>query len=112
MDMKKKEKDVDTKIDELARMVASGFTDVHSEIHELRDEFKADMKFLRGDIDIMLDRHIGTFRKDYDELAARVTYTAAGNYTATLTDTTDNKGTGGPYPIISTATITVTSVLK
>ena len=27
---------------------------------------------LRGDIDIMLDRHIGTFRKDYDELAARV----------------------------------------
>ena len=27
---------------------------------------------LRGDIDIMLDRHIGTFRKDYDDLAARV----------------------------------------
>lgn len=63
-------------IDDLARMVASGFTETQKEtrdgLAELRDEFKADMKFLRGDIDIMLDRHIGTFRKDYDELAARV----------------------------------------
>lgn len=33
---------------------------------------KEDLTHLRGDIDIMLDRHIGTFRKDYDELAARV----------------------------------------
>lgn len=74
--MKKKEKNIDTKIDELARMVASGFTETQKETRDglagLRDEFKADMKFLRGDIDIMLDRHIGTFRKDYDELAARV----------------------------------------
>lgn len=95
--MKKKEKDIDTKIDELAQTVASGFAglrkeirgvrsdlgevhdelkgdiaNLHNDIGELRDEFKADMKFLRGDIDIMLDRHIGTFRKDYDELAARV----------------------------------------
>lgn len=74
--MKKKEKSIDTKIDELAGMVASGFTDVHKEMNDgfadLRNEFKADMKFLRGDIDIMLDRHIGTFRKDYDDLAARV----------------------------------------
>lgn len=76
-------KDTDTKIDELARMVASGFTetqketrdgmaDLHGEMTDLRAEIKADMKFLRGDIDIMLDRHIGTFRRDYDELAARV----------------------------------------
>ena len=41
-------------------------------MHEIRDELKGDMKFLRGDIDIMLDRHIGTFRKDYDDLARRV----------------------------------------
>jgi hypothetical protein len=33
---------------------------------------RADLLHLRGDIDIMLDRHIATFRKDYDELAARV----------------------------------------
>ena len=36
------------------------------------------------------------------------TYTAAGSYTATLTDTTDNKGSGGPYPIIGSVTIKVT----
>ena len=60
-----KDKDVEGKIDDLAQMVARGFT-------ELREEFKADMNHLRGDIDIMLDRHIGTFRKDYDDLAARV----------------------------------------
>ena len=76
LNMKKKEKNVDVKIDELARMVAQGFTDTQKEMHEgfadLRSEFKGDMKFLRGDIDIMLDRHIGTFRKDYDDLAARV----------------------------------------
>ncbi|MBI4066024.1 hypothetical protein HY412_02455 [Candidatus Kaiserbacteria bacterium] len=74
--MKKKKKNIDTKIDELARMVAQGFTDTQKEtrdgLSELRNEFKADMKFLRGDIDIMLDRHIGTFRKDYDDLARRV----------------------------------------
>jgi SMC interacting uncharacterized protein involved in chromosome segregation len=67
-----KGKDVDAKIDELAQMVASGFTETQNEIHEIRDELKGDMKFLRGDIDIMLDKHIGTFRKDYDELTRRV----------------------------------------
>jgi|GEM_PF-6947096 hypothetical protein len=36
------------------------------------------------------------------------TYTAAGNYVATLIDTTDNKGNGGPYPIVGTVTIKVT----
>jgi hypothetical protein len=61
-----KEKNIDTKIDELARMVAQGFTDTRKEIQDVRNELKADMKFLRGDIDIMLDRHIGTFRKDYE----------------------------------------------
>ena len=53
-------------------MVAGGFTETQKEIRGVRDELKGDMKFLRGDIDIMLDKHIGTFRKDYDELISRV----------------------------------------
>ena len=75
------------KIDKLARMVAKGFantatkedlTDIRrematkQEMANLRTELKGDMINLRNDIDIMLSRHIGTFRKDYDELAARV----------------------------------------
>ena len=95
--MKKREKSIDAKIDELTQTVAGGFAelrkevrgvrnelsevhdelkgdiaDLHNDMTGFRDEFKGDMKFLRGDIDIMLDRHIGTFRKDYDDLAARV----------------------------------------
>jgi hypothetical protein len=44
------------------------------ELAALRAEMatKDDLAHLKGDIDIMLDRHISTFRKDYDELAARV----------------------------------------
>lgn len=84
-----KDKDIEAKIDDLAQMVARGFTEVRDEFKEVRQEFredlaelreemreifatKEDLVHLRGDIDIMLDRHIGTFRKDYDELAARV----------------------------------------
>jgi hypothetical protein len=71
-----KDTNIETKIDDLAGMVARGFTEVRAEMkelgEELRSEFKAEMTHLRGDIDIMLDRHIGTFRKDFDELAARV----------------------------------------
>ena len=92
------DKGVEAKIDDLARMVADGFTEVHSEIKELRDTMptqddlaelkneigelrqetvtKADLERLRGDLDIMLDimldKHMGIFRKDFDELAARV----------------------------------------
>ncbi|MEK7511154.1 MAG: hypothetical protein AAB582_02880 [Patescibacteria group bacterium] len=64
----------DQKIDELAGMIAQGFTELKQEIVEVRDVMatKSDLAHLRGDIDIMLDRHIGTFRRDYDELAARV----------------------------------------
>ena len=73
------------KIDKLARMVAMGFDEVKEDISDirnkmatkgdltnLRSELKGDMSNLQNDIDIMLSRHIGTFRKDYDELAARV----------------------------------------
>lgn len=76
-------KEVEEKIDDLARMVAEGFTEVRGDFkavrdemrelgEELRTEFKSEMSRLRGDIDIMLDKHIGIFRKDFDELAARV----------------------------------------
>jgi polyhydroxyalkanoate synthesis regulator phasin len=78
-----KDTDIEAKIDDLARMVADGFTEVRAEFKtvraemqemgdELRSEFKSEMARLRGDLDIMLDKHIGVFRKDFDELAARV----------------------------------------
>ena len=83
-----REKGTDTKIDELARMVANGFSEAHKDISRVETKVehieekvegieenyttKEDLIRLRGDIDIMLDKHIGTFRKDYDELAARV----------------------------------------
>ena len=69
------------KIDKLARMVADGFTNVESRFDHVESKIaiiesniatKDDLANLRNEIDIMLDRHIGTFRKDYDELAARV----------------------------------------
>ncbi|MGE0521366.1 MAG: hypothetical protein AB7P78_20515 [Candidatus Binatia bacterium] len=77
-----KDTDIEAKIDDLARMVAQGFSEQRKEfkadLADLRAELRAEMATkddlarLKGDIDIMLDRHIGTFRKDYDELAARV----------------------------------------
>lgn len=82
-----KDTDIEAKIDDLARMVAGGFTEVRGELKDIRDTMatqddladirqematKADLEHLRGDIDIMLDKHIGIFRKDFDELAARV----------------------------------------
>ena len=62
-----KDKDIEAKIDDLAQMVARGFMEIREDMAT-----KEDLVHLRGDIDIMLDRHIGTFRKDYDELAGRV----------------------------------------
>lgn len=75
-------------------MVAGGFTEMRSEMKELHDMMatqddlaeirddigelrqnivtKIDLEHFRGDLDIMLDKHIGIFRKDFDELAARV----------------------------------------
>jgi hypothetical protein len=71
-----KDTDIEAKIDDLAQIVARGFaeqrTEFKNDLADLREEFKGDMIRLRGDIDIMLYRHIGTFRKDYDDLASRV----------------------------------------
>jgi len=52
-------------IEELTQMTARGFS-------EVQENTSQDITQLRGDVDIMLDRHIGTFRKDYDDLARRV----------------------------------------
>ncbi len=63
-------------------MVAGGFERVDKRFEAVDKRFEAvdkrfdhvyeDMKVLRTDIDIMLSHHIGTFRRDYDDLAARV----------------------------------------
>ena len=82
--MAKKGRGVDAKLDELAQIMAGGFADtatkvdleeMRGEMHRdfaTKQEFQDGLHTLRGDIDIMLDHHIGTFRKDYDELASRV----------------------------------------
>ena len=73
-------------IDGLAVMVAHGFGRVDERFEKVdekfdlvnkkidlgRNELKGDISGLKNDIDVMLSRHIGTFRKDYDDLAARV----------------------------------------
>lgn len=68
-------KDTDAKIDELAQMVARGFSEVHKEIGELREELRGEIedtkKELTGQIQA-LDKHLIMFRKDHDELATRV----------------------------------------
>lgn len=73
------------KIDKLAQMVARGFADTNTQIDSIDSRIatieskmatKEDLANLGSRMttkfDIMLDRHIGTFRKDYDELAKRV----------------------------------------
>lgn len=80
-----KDTDIEAKIDDLARMVVAGFSEIRGDMATKADledlatkadladmATKADLAHLRGDIDIMLDKHIGIFRKDFDELAARV----------------------------------------
>ncbi len=80
--MKKDKKEMS--IDDLATMVASGFSEVTSTMatkdelkdglksvrNELKDELKDVVK--KDDLEESMNRHIGTFRKDYDELASRV----------------------------------------
>ena len=81
-------------IDRLGRMVADGFaktatkaevatireevTTIREEVTTLREEMvtKKELQTVltafRSDIDFLFERHIGTFRRDYDELARRV----------------------------------------
>lgn len=77
--MKKGRNSKNTTIDDLAVMVAGGFKrvdekfeHVDKKIEFVRSEIKGDIFELRNDIDVMLSRHLGTFRKDYDDLATRV----------------------------------------
>lgn len=78
-------KTTDEKIDLLARMVEKGFSEVRADIDDLarstaqgfsdvRDDIatKADLESLENHVGVMLDKHIGTFRGDYDALAIRV----------------------------------------
>lgn len=60
-------KSTDQKIDELAAMVARGFSDLES-----RMVTKEDLAALRRDMDIVLDRHVGTLRRGHDTLTTRV----------------------------------------
>src|ERR1700730_6489658 len=48
-----KDKDIEAKIDDLAQMVARGFMEIKEDMAT-----KEDLVHLRGDIDIMLDRHM------------------------------------------------------
>lgn len=71
-------------IDDLAVMVQRGFAETATkrELNELRDEIrnnyvtkaelKLEIKNLKDDIEVMISKYIGTFRKDFDELANRV----------------------------------------
>ncbi len=77
--MKKNGNSKKTTIDDLAVMVAGGFKrvderfeQVDQKIDLLRAEVKNDMSTLRNDMDGMFNHYIGTFRKDFDDLAGRV----------------------------------------
>ncbi|MDO8569884.1 MAG: hypothetical protein Q7R89_03905 [bacterium] len=75
-------------IETLATMVAKGFSDVTSAMatkeglnglrsdiennYATKEELKFEINNLKEDIEIMLGKHVGTFRNDYDELARRV----------------------------------------
>ena len=75
---------VDDKVDELAAMTARGFLELRGEIksdmHEVIDRLevieenyvtKDDFVKFGRNMDLMLDKHIGTFRKDTEGLAKR-----------------------------------------
>ena len=73
---------IDEKFDELAAMIARGFaeTALKSDLHAVEERLsvieenyttKDDLRAFGKNVDIMLDKHIGIFRKDYDDLAGR-----------------------------------------
>jgi len=72
----RKKKSVEQMIDSLAVITARGFarTAAKEDLKEYstKVELKSEITNLRDDIDVMLARHIGTFRRDYDDLAMRV----------------------------------------
>jgi hypothetical protein len=65
-----------TTLDDLARMTAEGFerTATKDDIKDMAT--KADLDALREDItkgiDVLLDKHLGTYMERYDQLAHRV----------------------------------------
>ncbi len=71
-------------MNDLAIMVQRGFaeTATKQDLHELRLEIKdnyatkaelrLEIKNLKDDIEIMMSKYIGSFRKDFDDLAKRV----------------------------------------
>ncbi|HVX91501.1 MAG TPA: hypothetical protein VHC20_07895 [Candidatus Paceibacterota bacterium] len=67
-------KTTDEKVDDLARMVAEGFTDLQGEIADVRTTIatKSDLADLEQRMAIEMDRHLGAVRADYDSLAGRV----------------------------------------
>jgi hypothetical protein len=71
---------VDEKIDELAGMMARGFSDVVANFVQIEERLqvieenyatKDDLNVLAKNVEYMLDTHTSIFRKDYDNLAGR-----------------------------------------
>jgi hypothetical protein len=61
------------KIGELAAMTARGFAEVNDRLEVIEENYatKDDLLVLSKNVDTMFDKHIGIFRKDYNELATR-----------------------------------------
>lgn len=63
-------------LDTLATMVANGFalTATKEDLNNYvtKEELRLEIKNLKEDIDIMLSKYVGAFRKDFDDLARRV----------------------------------------
>jgi hypothetical protein len=61
------------KIDDLAAMTARGFAEVNDRFEVIEGNYatKDDLLALSKNVDLMLDKHIGAFRKDTNELAKR-----------------------------------------
>lgn len=61
-------------VDHLAESTARGFASVNQRFEKIEKEMatKTDLANLKDDMEVMVSSHIGTFRRDYDELAHRV----------------------------------------
>ena len=49
-----------------------GLRDEIKNTYATKEELKSEIKNLKDDIEVMLGKYIGTFRKDFDDLAMRV----------------------------------------